>query len=736
MNSRGFRSLLLGAPLAVTMCGCALPVFQSLDQEPRQVQIPKRESAIEPVVRVTAVESNRTHQDGSKIPVILAQSPSSAREQSFLPPVRRSSVSKSDRRRPAKTTNFEPASDEQQFLPPLRQVTVPTNVAATSVEPAKADPNIWVDFSADVSAASQTKNVSVIDSTATKPETTSDVLLTLPREPTQQQTNSEQPSQRDARSKNVSTATNSRNNVRRKSIRYRGRSRTSSRNDHTETFKSTRLFDLTDEESDSTVEETVNAKDHGDFFDDEDSTEQKSDATTSNPTKQPITKPLFGQKRSSKPDKTEAVSEAENQKIAEAIARTLRAAELDRHYITVEFKNGVAKLAGSVPDEKQIKKATRVVSRVKGVRWIDNQLEEGANVSPLPVSRYAAMPQRRPLPQPVADSRRPTASETSNPIRQVAATKAASSKRHHPVRRIDDEPARLRKNLRRARSATDSGSDRHYATLGVPRDASSREIARTYVQRAKQLNIDKHSQDPAMRQSAAQQLEELNVAFRALKARQQNESPAVVEQASHTRQEHQRAERPAPRKRAGSGRVVVANSTRTASYSAPPEFGYIPGVVAGSEFAHGDSVYAPAHLPHGVGGGGAYASTYDSSGHKWYTNPGTVYPHKKHSGWRHIRGAIDHVKLYGLLAHRAIKRESVYMPAPPYKYHGDGYYHTRWRRLTDHAYPAHEPYPYVPSETETAPAPTEVDNDFQPRDESPAEGNPQLPRSPLPPDAT
>lgn len=73
----------------------------------------------------------------------------------------------------------------------------------------------------------------------------------------------------------------------------------------------------------------------------------------------------------SNPFKADKVS---NQAVAEDIAASLRGANLTGTDIQIEFKSGVATLAGSVTDAAQKAKVTQVVSQVDGVKTVDNQL--------------------------------------------------------------------------------------------------------------------------------------------------------------------------------------------------------------------------------------------------------------------------------------------------------------------------------------------------------------------------
>ncbi len=63
-----------------------------------------------------------------------------------------------------------------------------------------------------------------------------------------------------------------------------------------------------------------------------------------------------------------------NQQVANAIAQALRGTGLSGYDISINFKNGVASLNGSVGSEQQRDQVTRVVSQVPGVKSVNNQL--------------------------------------------------------------------------------------------------------------------------------------------------------------------------------------------------------------------------------------------------------------------------------------------------------------------------------------------------------------------------
>lgn len=71
----------------------------------------------------------------------------------------------------------------------------------------------------------------------------------------------------------------------------------------------------------------------------------------------------------------------ENQKLAEEAASNLRAARLSGFDIEIEVQAGVCLLKGKISDQTQKDQATAVISRVPGIRKVDNQLVvlEGRN---------------------------------------------------------------------------------------------------------------------------------------------------------------------------------------------------------------------------------------------------------------------------------------------------------------------------------------------------------------------
>lgn len=95
---------------------------------------------------------------------------------------------------------------------------------------------------------------------------------------------------------------------------------------------------------------------------------------------------LFGSKEDKKPSAARSGAATQrpappqhagisrNQRVAEEIAAQLKAARLSGYNIHIEFKDGVASLNGSVSDDEQCARASRVVSRVPGVIKVQNHL--------------------------------------------------------------------------------------------------------------------------------------------------------------------------------------------------------------------------------------------------------------------------------------------------------------------------------------------------------------------------
>lgn len=91
----------------------------------------------------------------------------------------------------------------------------------------------------------------------------------------------------------------------------------------------------------------------------------------------------FGAGRQAKPaiqqaefeDARTGGSEADNQAMADEIAGALRGSKFSGQGIEILFQNGVATISGNVSDPQRRSAATQIISRVPGVKRVDNQLE-------------------------------------------------------------------------------------------------------------------------------------------------------------------------------------------------------------------------------------------------------------------------------------------------------------------------------------------------------------------------
>ncbi|MDA0285352.1 MAG: BON domain-containing protein [Planctomycetota bacterium] len=98
-----------------------------------------------------------------------------------------------------------------------------------------------------------------------------------------------------------------------------------------------------------------------------------------------------------------------NQKLAEEAAANLRAARFSGFDIEIEVQNGVCVLQGKIGDETQKAQATSVISRVRGIKSVDNRLvvlNDSGKSNQTPQKEY-------PVQQAVAED------VTSNPIQQT-----------------------------------------------------------------------------------------------------------------------------------------------------------------------------------------------------------------------------------------------------------------------------------------------------------------------------
>ncbi len=74
------------------------------------------------------------------------------------------------------------------------------------------------------------------------------------------------------------------------------------------------------------------------------------------------------------PAQQQQAAKQKNQKVANDVAEALRASKLIGYDIGIEVKEGVASLTGEVVDAAQKTKATEVVSRLRGVKSVNNRL--------------------------------------------------------------------------------------------------------------------------------------------------------------------------------------------------------------------------------------------------------------------------------------------------------------------------------------------------------------------------
>jgi len=94
-----------------------------------------------------------------------------------------------------------------------------------------------------------------------------------------------------------------------------------------------------------------------------------------------------------------------NQKLAEEAASNLRAAQFSGFDIELEVQSGVCLLKGKIASQAQKDQATQVISRVPGIRSVNNQL--------VVLNGKPAATQQSPVQQAVARD------VTSNPIQQA-----------------------------------------------------------------------------------------------------------------------------------------------------------------------------------------------------------------------------------------------------------------------------------------------------------------------------
>ena len=126
-----------------------------------------------------------------------------------------------------------------------------------------------------------------------------------------------------------------------------------------------------------------------------------------------------------------AASASENQKIAEQVAKNLRAAKLKGFDIEIEVRGGVCRLMGRIVDASQKRKATAAAEKVKGVRRVDNQLQ---------------IIKGRPAAAPAATARRPSPGvqpATPPDFRPEPKVNLAGFVDRQPAAKAETEPAPL-----------------------------------------------------------------------------------------------------------------------------------------------------------------------------------------------------------------------------------------------------------------------------------------------------
>lgn len=100
----------------------------------------------------------------------------------------------------------------------------------------------------------------------------------------------------------------------------------------------------------------------------------------------------------------EAGSEADldlNQAKADEIADALRTAKFVGEGVEIQFQEGVASISGSVTDGQRRNQATAIISRIPGVKKVDNQLDVIAPVAARPAARQPGTGARTAARQPI-----------------------------------------------------------------------------------------------------------------------------------------------------------------------------------------------------------------------------------------------------------------------------------------------------------------------------------------------
>ncbi len=93
----------------------------------------------------------------------------------------------------------------------------------------------------------------------------------------------------------------------------------------------------------------------------------------------PVRQTAAPQQATSQPTSTQqtASNKAQNQQVANNIARALQQSGMAGYDIEINYKNGVAGLSGVVGSPEHAQRAAQVVSQVPGVKSVDNKLQAG-----------------------------------------------------------------------------------------------------------------------------------------------------------------------------------------------------------------------------------------------------------------------------------------------------------------------------------------------------------------------
>ncbi len=139
-------------------------------------------------------------------------------------------------------------------------------------------------------------------------------------------------------------------------------------------------------------------------------------------------------------EKAQAVSKpGENQRMAEAIADALRKARLTGHDIEIEYRDGIAVLSGVVANKRQKTLATRVVSRLRGVKRVENRLAIGE--APSPATAAGAVLPESAAGNVVSAVHQPSAADGSGTIETVAAERLVPGSGAAAIKRSNQDIA-------------------------------------------------------------------------------------------------------------------------------------------------------------------------------------------------------------------------------------------------------------------------------------------------------